>query len=72
MRIGTNHQLCLVNPFCNFGWFLPIFNKEKVQEQIRGYFASKWKEDEFEGTSVINLEFVEEISDVLAMNLLGK
>ena len=41
-----NDPLCLVNPFRSFGWILPIFSKEKIQEQIWEHVVSKCKEDE--------------------------
>ena len=63
LRDGVNDPLHLEDSFGNLARVLPVFNEEKIQEQMGGHVVSKWKEDEFEGVTVTNLGFVEEISD---------
>ena len=42
--------------------YLPFLFQD--YQQMGGHVVSKWKENEFEGVTVTNLGFVEEISDV--------
>ena len=59
-----NDPLYLEDSFGNLAKILPVFNEEKIQEQIGGHIVSKCKEDEFEGVGITNFGFIEEISDV--------
>ena len=59
-----NDLLYLKDSFGNFARVLPILNEEKIQKQIGRHLVSKCKEDEFQGASVTNFRFMEEISDV--------
>ena len=64
LRNGVNDPLYLEDSLGNFARVLTVFNEEKIQEQMGGHVVSKCKEDEFEGVSVINFRFMEEILDV--------
>ena len=57
-------MMCLENSFGNLVRVLPVLNEEKTEEQIRRHVASKRKEDEFEGISVKNFGFIEDILEV--------
>ena len=59
-----NDPLCLTELFGNLARVLPVFNEEKIQEQIGKHIVTKCKEDEFEGIGVTNFRFMEEIPDV--------
>ena len=59
-----NDPLYLEDSFGNLAKILPVFNEEKIQEQIGGHIVSKCKEDEFEGVGITNFGFIEEILDV--------
>ena len=59
-----NDPLYLEDLFGNLARVLPVFNEEKIQEQMGGHVVSKCKEDKFEGDNVTNFGFVEEILDV--------
>ena len=59
-----NDPLCLTELFGNLARVLPVFNEEKILEQIGKHIVTKWKEDEFEGIDVTNFRFMEEIPDV--------
>ena len=61
---GINDPLCLEDSFGNLAKVFPVFNEEKIQEQIGGHVVSNCKENEFEGISVTNFEFMEEILDI--------
>ena len=69
-----NDPLYLEDLFGNLARVRPVFNEEKIQEQMGGwvgwggggYVVSKCKEDEFEGVGVTNFGYP------LAMNLLEK
>ena len=64
LRDGMNDPLCLTELFGNLARVLSVFNEEKIQEQIGKHIVTKCKEDEFEGISVTNFRFMEEISHV--------
>ena len=59
-----NDPLYLEDLFGNLARVLPVFNEEKIQEQMGGNVVSKCEEDKLEGVAVTNFGFVEEISDV--------
>ena len=59
-----NDPLYLEDSFGNLAKILPVFNEEKIQEQIGGHIVSKCKEDEFEGVGITNFGFIEEILDI--------
>ena len=59
-----NDPVCLEKSFGNLGTVSPVFNKEKSQERIGGHIVSEYKDDEFEGISIANFGYMEEISDV--------
>ena len=64
LRDGVNDPLYLEDLFGNLARVLPVFNEEKIQEQMGGHVVSKCKEDKFEGDNVTNFGFVKEISDL--------
>ena len=64
IRDEINAPLCLENSFGNLASILPVFNKEKIQEQMGRHVIFKCKDVKFEVISVTNFGFLEESSDV--------
>ena len=63
-RDGINEPLYLEDLFGNLGNVLPVFNEEKIEEEIGGHVVSKCKDDEFKDAGGANFGFMEEILDV--------
>ena len=52
---GMNDLLCLEDSFGNLASFFSVFHEEKTQKQIGRHVVCKCKEDEFEGTPILDL-----------------
>ena len=50
-----NDPLCLEDSFGNLASFFSVFHEEKTQKQIGRHVVCKCKEDEFEGTPILDL-----------------
>ena len=64
LKCGINDPLYLEDSLGNLARILPVFNEKKIQEQIGGHVVSKCKNGEFEGVSITNFGFTEEILDI--------